>query len=239
MSGALHGKEHKIRRSGRHAAPYGRAEGRPPGGPGRPGGGRGRRAGRRPAGPRPGHGRAGLGRERGRDAGSSRPTRSAAPPAARRRTGCSTSRRARPAARPPGPARRRSPTPPSPSTAPRPAPSATPSRGRPAPARPPPASGAVTCSATATGMLPENYAAIVSFLTSHGYTGNAAAGIAGNMYQESKGNPESEGDGGGGLIGWTPLPAGPGHRQREPPTCRRSSRRSSRSTSSGRSTSRR
>ena len=50
----------------------------------------------------------------------------------------------------------------------------------------------MTCSATATGMLPENYATIVTFLTSHGYTGNAAAGIAGNMYQESKGNPESE-----------------------------------------------
>ncbi len=28
------------------------------------------------------------------------------------------------------------------------------------------------------------------------------------MYQESKGNPESEGMGGGGLIGFTPLPAG-------------------------------
>jgi hypothetical protein len=28
------------------------------------------------------------------------------------------------------------------------------------------------------------------------------------MYQESGGNPESVGDGGGGLIGWTPLPAG-------------------------------
>jgi hypothetical protein len=76
------------------------------------------------------------------------------------------------------------------------------------PTAPPASSGAVTCSATATGMLPENYATIVSFLTGHGYTGNAAAGIAGNMYQESKGNPESVGDGGGGLIGWTPLPAG-------------------------------
>ena len=76
-------------------------------------------------------------------------------------------------------------------------------------ASPPAATGGtVTCSATATGMLPDNYAAIVSFLTSHGYTGIAAAGIAGNMYQESKGNPESVGDGGGGLIGWTPLPAG-------------------------------
>jgi len=75
-------------------------------------------------------------------------------------------------------------------------------------ASPPAARGTVTCSASATGMLPENYATIVSFLTGHGYTGNAAAGIAGNMYQESKGDPESEGDGGGGLIGWTPLPAG-------------------------------
>jgi hypothetical protein len=88
-----------------------------------------------------------------------------------------------------------------------PSPSATPSAG--AGASPPAASsGTVTCSASATGMLPDNYGAIVSFLTGHGYTGNAAAGIAGNMYQESKGNPESEGDGGGGLIGWTPLPAG-------------------------------
>jgi hypothetical protein len=42
----------------------------------------------------------------------------------------------------------------------------------------------------------------------HGYTGLAAAGIAGNIYQESKGNPESVGSGGGGLIGFTPLPTG-------------------------------
>ena len=66
----------------------------------------------------------------------------------------------------------------------------------------------VSCSASASGPLPANYAAIMSFLTAHGYTGNAAAGIAGNIYQESGGNPESEGDGGGGLIGWTTLPAG-------------------------------
>ena len=58
------------------------------------------------------------------------------------------------------------------------------------------------------GWCPANYAAIVSFLTAHGYTGNAAAGIAGNIWQESGGNPESVGDGGGGLIGWTPLPGG-------------------------------
>jgi hypothetical protein len=65
----------------------------------------------------------------------------------------------------------------------------------------------VTCD-TSDGLLPENVTAIVSFLLTNGYSDNAAAGIAGNMYQESKGNPESEGDGGGGLIGWTPLPAG-------------------------------
>ena len=58
------------------------------------------------------------------------------------------------------------------------------------------------------GMLPDNVTAIVSFLLANGYSDNAAAGIAGNMYQESKGNPESVGDGGGGLIGFTPLPSG-------------------------------
>jgi hypothetical protein len=57
-------------------------------------------------------------------------------------------------------------------------------------------------------MLPDNVTAIVSFLLANGYSDNAAAGIAGNMYQESKGDPESEGMGGGGLIGFTPLPAG-------------------------------
>jgi hypothetical protein len=68
---------------------------------------------------------------------------------------------------------------------------------------------AVACTGTgAGGMLPANYATIVSFLVAHGYTGNAAAGIVGNIYQESGGNPESVGTGGGGLIGWTPLPAG-------------------------------
>jgi hypothetical protein len=57
-------------------------------------------------------------------------------------------------------------------------------------------------------LLPDNVTPIVSFLLANGYTDNAAAGIAGNIYQESKGNPESEGMGGGGLIGWTPLPSG-------------------------------
>lgn len=64
------------------------------------------------------------------------------------------------------------------------------------------------CSASGSAFLPENYATIVDFLVAHGYSGNAAAGIAGNIFQESKGNPESVGSGGGGLIGWTPLPAG-------------------------------
>lgn len=90
------------------------------------------------------------------------------------------------------------------STSPTPAPASTPA---PTPA-PAPAPATVQCSASADGMLPENYAEIVTFLTQHGYTGLAAAGIAGNIYQESKGDPESVGSGGGGLIGWTPLPAG-------------------------------
>ena len=79
-----------------------------------------------------------------------------------------------------------------------------------------PASSASATKAAATtlscnlsyGMLPDNVTAIVSFLLANGYSDNAAAGIAGNMYQESKGDPESEGMGGGGLIGFTPLPAG-------------------------------
>jgi len=68
-----------------------------------------------------------------------------------------------------------------------------------------------TCSSTGTstsGLLPYNYVTIVDYLTAHGYTPLAAAGIAGNIYQESQGDPESVGTGGGGLIGWTPLPAG-------------------------------
>ncbi len=59
-----------------------------------------------------------------------------------------------------------------------------------------------------SAMLPENYVTIVSFLIKHGYTRLAAAGIAGNIWQESQGNPEAVGSGGGGLIGFTPLPAG-------------------------------
>ncbi len=72
---------------------------------------------------------------------------------------------------------------------------------------PSPKRASITCNGT-SGLLPQNYGAIVTFLVAHGYTGLAAAGIAGNIYRESTGNPESVGTGGGGLIGWTPLPPG-------------------------------
>jgi hypothetical protein len=67
-----------------------------------------------------------------------------------------------------------------------------------------PAASTLSCDLSYS-LLPQNVTAIVSFLLAHGYSDNAAAGIAGNIYQESKGDPESEGMGGGGLIGWTPL----------------------------------
>jgi Phage tail lysozyme len=63
------------------------------------------------------------------------------------------------------------------------------------------------CSGTA-GLLPENVQTIVAFLVAHGYSANGATGLAGNIYQESGGDPESGSGGAGGLIGWTPLPAG-------------------------------
>ena len=66
----------------------------------------------------------------------------------------------------------------------------------------------VSCTGSGGTLKPLNYGAIVTFLTARGYSGNAASGIAGNIYAESGGNPESVGDGGGGLIGWTPLPGG-------------------------------
>ncbi len=97
---------------------------------------------------------------------------------------------------------------PKPRPKPKPKPAATTPTTSPAPTpTPTPTPTGPTCDGT-TGLLPANYATIVSFLMSHGYTGLAAAGVAGNIYQESKGNPESVGTGGGGLIGWTPLPAG-------------------------------
>jgi hypothetical protein len=93
-------------------------------------------------------------------------------------------------------------------SAPAEAASTAPPSPSPAPSTTTPAAGTVQCRDSASGPLPENYAAIVGYLTEHGYTGLAAAGVAGNIYQESKGDPESVGSGGGGLIGWTPLPSG-------------------------------
>jgi Phage tail lysozyme len=101
----------------------------------------------------------------------------------------------------------------SPSAGKSPAPSKVAHRSRSANPSPPPSPSpsptpsGPSCTGT-TGLLPQNYAAIVTYLMAHGYTGVAAAGIAGNIYQESKGNPESVGSGGGGLIGFTPLPGG-------------------------------
>lgn len=48
-----------------------------------------------------------------------------------------------------------------------------------------------------------NLVTIGRYLMGHGATRIAAAGIAGDIYGESAGNPESVGSGGFGLIGWT------------------------------------
>jgi tail lysozyme len=93
-----------------------------------------------------------------------------------------------------------------PSASPKPKPKPKP-KAKPKPRSSGRAAKTVSCSGSG-GLLPDNYAAIVEFMLDHGYTHNAAAGMAGNIYQESKGNPESVGMGGGGLIGWTPLPSG-------------------------------
>lgn len=49
----------------------------------------------------------------------------------------------------------------------------------------------------------DNAQAIYRFLIGIGLTPNAAAGVAGNIYQESHGNPAITGSGGGGLFGLT------------------------------------
>jgi len=50
-----------------------------------------------------------------------------------------------------------------------------------------------------------NLLAVGQYLVDNGYSKAAAAGVASCIDGESAGNPESEGSGGGGLIGWTPL----------------------------------
>jgi hypothetical protein len=58
----------------------------------------------------------------------------------------------------------------------------------------------------ATDIANGNYVlAIGQYLVDNGYSAVAAAGVASCVDGESGANPESEGDGGGGLIGWTPL----------------------------------
>lgn len=52
--------------------------------------------------------------------------------------------------------------------------------------------------------VPQNAETIYNFLRSHGYSHNAAAGILGNIEQESTGNPEAGGPGNAGIIQWTP-----------------------------------
>lgn len=61
------------------------------------------------------------------------------------------------------------------------------------------------CGTRASGMLPANYNTIFQYLRGRGLSASAASGVLGNIWQESQGNPESVGSGGGGLIGWTPL----------------------------------
>ncbi|WP_300611491.1 phage tail tip lysozyme, partial [Trebonia sp.] len=99
-----------------------------------------------------------------------------------------------------------------PSPAPSASASAQPAATTPAPAPSPTASPSASATAPSCAgnsyLLPQNVTAIVDFLLANGYSDNAVAGMAGNIYQESGGNPESVGMGGGGLIGFTPLPSG-------------------------------
>lgn len=53
-----------------------------------------------------------------------------------------------------------------------------------------------------------NTAHMWNYFTRHGLSRTGAAAVIGSIYGESGGNPESVGSGGGGLIGWTPLPGG-------------------------------
>lgn len=50
----------------------------------------------------------------------------------------------------------------------------------------------------------QNLVSVAKFLVAHGATPIAAAGVTADIEGESAGNPDSVGDGGCGLIGWTP-----------------------------------
>ncbi len=49
-----------------------------------------------------------------------------------------------------------------------------------------------------------NLVTVADYLHQHGYSAVAAAGVAACIAGESSGNPEAQGSGGRGLIGWTP-----------------------------------
>jgi Phage tail lysozyme len=73
-----------------------------------------------------------------------------------------------------------------------------------------PSTGAQSSSGGSAAVLKDiangnNTLAIGQYLVDNGYSVAAAAGVASCVDGESGANPESEGDGGGGLIGWTPL----------------------------------
>lgn len=65
-----------------------------------------------------------------------------------------------------------------------------------------------TSAGVTSGSGSANLLTIGKYLMANGYSRAGAAGICGCIDGESGGNPESVGSGGGGLIGWTPLPAG-------------------------------
>lgn len=55
-----------------------------------------------------------------------------------------------------------------------------------------------------SGYYLNNLVTTAEYLMAHGYTAEAASGIAADMAGESSGSPEAVGSGGAGLIGWTP-----------------------------------
>jgi Phage tail lysozyme len=63
-------------------------------------------------------------------------------------------------------------------------------------------------SSATSGSDSANLLTAAKYLQSNGYSRAAAAGIAGCIAGESGGDPESTGDGGNGLIAWTPPKAG-------------------------------
>jgi hypothetical protein len=70
------------------------------------------------------------------------------------------------------------------------------------------AGGVVPPGGVSSGSGYRNMVTVAKYLMSNGYSRAAAAGIAGCIAGESGGDPESQGSGGNGLIGWTPPLAG-------------------------------